>query len=365
MILTRAIRLILDSIGRSDEYEHYLRKFQTDDSPTFAVLAPDLDSLNRMSEAIHFDLQFLRTLDLYPTILLTGPSLPEMLNHFESRESCSILELSGSESIETVGRSVVEVRSRRNIPVVALSRPLPLSISWIVSALSHRLHLIRMSGAIKGAKGDMPYVMAGAKIPIDPADRPIVDLCQGLQSSLPGCHISVTSPINLLREIFTIKGAGTVFRAESSIRYSNTVSLEERDRIVSLLERSFGKKLIGIDFMNEVGHYYIEEKYRAAALLIDTEFGAYLSKFAVGTEARGAGLAQDIWEEMRGRHSSIFWRARRGNSINRWYAVLCDGFHRTERFTIYWKGVDPYRIPGIVDYCLKRSADFEEKSDEQ
>ena len=72
IMLNKTIRLFLDSIGRRDEYEFYLNKFQSDQSACFALLCPDLGSIEAGAEVLAFDLHFLLRLELVPAILLCG-----------------------------------------------------------------------------------------------------------------------------------------------------------------------------------------------------------------------------------------------------------------------------------------------------
>ena len=72
MLLNKTIRLFLDSIGRRDEYEFYLKKFQSVDAACFALLVPDFESLDQGAEAFAFDLHFLLSLGLRPVVVLCG-----------------------------------------------------------------------------------------------------------------------------------------------------------------------------------------------------------------------------------------------------------------------------------------------------
>jgi hypothetical protein len=72
MLLNKTIRLFLDSIGRREEYEFYLNKFQSAGTACFALLVPDLESLDQGAEAFAFDLHFLLRLGLKPAVVLTG-----------------------------------------------------------------------------------------------------------------------------------------------------------------------------------------------------------------------------------------------------------------------------------------------------
>ena len=76
--LNKTIRLFLDGIGQRDEYEFYLEKFHADQSACFALLCPDLGSIETGVEILAFDLHFLLRLDLVPAILLCGDQAQAM-----------------------------------------------------------------------------------------------------------------------------------------------------------------------------------------------------------------------------------------------------------------------------------------------
>ena len=44
MLLSETLRLFLDGIARGEEYEYYLKQFQSDRGACFAVLSPDTAS---------------------------------------------------------------------------------------------------------------------------------------------------------------------------------------------------------------------------------------------------------------------------------------------------------------------------------
>ena len=78
MLIDKTIRLFLDGIGKREEYEFYLQKFQAGDRPAFAIVAPDIDSLRQGADVLVFDLQFLLQVDLLPVVVLSGPDAEEM-----------------------------------------------------------------------------------------------------------------------------------------------------------------------------------------------------------------------------------------------------------------------------------------------
>jgi acetylglutamate synthase len=164
--------------------------------------------------------------------------------------------------------------------------------------------------------------------------------------------------MNLLREIFTVKGAGTLFRKGSEILHYDGLDRTDRARLLGLLEESFGKKLKDGIFLERVSDVYIETGYRGAVLLEEHSAGRYLSKFAVGQEARGEGIAVELWREVCRGHDALFWRSSVANPFNSWYHKKADGHHAAGPWQIFWRGVSADSISAIIEYCCAREEDF-------
>jgi len=377
MLLNRTIRLFLDSIGRREEYEFYLNKFQSADTACFALLVPDLASLEQGAESLAFDLKFLLKLGLRPAIVLCGTDAAAKWDQLKDNP---FFELTGVPN--TCGEPVESIEKQKTgIPVFveptaqaleSLLQKIPQSIPSISSGkaprglepiggrgtanagqrpqgVAKRVHFIRATG---GFSTEYIYVQ---KLPADlqPEDRALAETAAVLLDARPGTHISVTSPIHLLEEIFTVKGAGTVFRRGSAILSGEADS----NRLLALLAESFGKKPKE-DVLANVTQAYFEKNYRGAALLEQGPQGLYLSKFAVGPEARGEGLAQEIWDAVCKNHPSFFWRSRKGNSVNQWYDRHADGYTTTADWMVFWRGMNPASLPGLIGFCQNRAPDF-------
>jgi ribosomal protein S18 acetylase RimI-like enzyme len=339
MLLNRTIRLFLDSIGRREEYELYLNKFQSAGTACFALLVPDPDCLEQAADAFAFDLNFLLKLGLKPTVVLCGDGSEESwarLSGYPLFEQAVFPDLGKSESC---------------VPVFVEPDFQTLeSLVQKVPAIGKRVHFIRAAG---GLQTEYFYVQ---KPPanLSPEDQVLADTAAALLAARPGTHISVTSPMNLLEEIFTVKGAGTVFRRGSRILSGGSY---DAVRLQALLEESFGRTpKPGV--LDPVTKVYFEEHYRGAILLEEHPEGLYLSKFAVGPEARGEGLAQELWDEMCREHSAFFWRSRKGNPVNQWYDRHADGRHKANGWLVFWRGMNASAIPGLIAFCTDRPPDF-------
>jgi ribosomal protein S18 acetylase RimI-like enzyme len=352
MLLNKTIRLFLDSIGRREEYEFYLGKFKSADTACFALLVPDLESLEQGVDALAFDLNFLLRLGLRPAVVLYGPGADVKWNLLSDNE---LFEKAG---VPTLGKS------EDTVPV--FFQPL----EELLPTIGKRVHFIRAAG---GFDTDYFYTQKQNSVVLDDEEQALADTAAALLAARPGTHISVTSPMNLLKEIFTVKGAGTLFRRGSVIirsdfpfdfapldtaRDSQGGQRLEKEKLLDLLEQSF-KRTPRRGALDQVTTVYLEENYRGAVLLEEQEAGLYLSKFAVGPEARGEGLAQELWDEVCKNHASFFWRSRVGNSVNLWYDRQADGYYTTADWMIFWRGMPPVSLPGLIEFCVNRPSDFE------
>ena len=224
MLLNKTIRLFLDSIGRREEYEFYLNKFQSAGTACFALLVPDLESLDQGAEAFAFDLHFLLRLGLRPAVVLCGPDAE---SKWALLQSNPIFE-------RTVFPNLGRNEERLPVFVEENYRTLE-SLEQKVPTLGKRVHFIRAAG---GFDTDYYYTQKENARDLTAEEQALADTATALLAARPGTHISVTSPMNLLEEIFTVKGAGTLFRKGSKIISPDFQCLEKR-KLLALLAESF------------------------------------------------------------------------------------------------------------------------------
>jgi hypothetical protein len=346
--LSDTLRLLLDGIGRSEEYEYYLRRFLSSEGKFSAVLCPTLRIIEEAPEALIFQLHVLSQLGLNIAILLSGPS-----SHIAEKK-------------------LWEAGLKENYRDSILRYPdstLEYSVFDAASKYSSRIHLIRLRGSIRTDDNSEITVFNLNKppqLPVHFLDRAILHISEEI---ITGCrtplHLSITSPANLLREMFTVKGAGTIVRKGSRILRMENESLKElnKENTVQLLEKSFRKSISNASFLDEITLAYIEDQYRGAALLIERPEGLYLSKFSVDTIARGEGIAQEIWDQMINTERNelkrpIFWRSRNTNSLNHWYSKQSDGRQDYGQWTVFWIGLPVNLIPDVIHYCADKKEDF-------
>jgi len=255
-----------------------------------------------------------------------------------------------------------QAHAAEKVPVlVAENMELEDALLQLLPAVAKRVHFIRAAGGLKSVSGELlPYIYTHKENSqmLEPVEYDFPALGKKLLEERPGVHLSITSPINLLSEIFTVKGAGTLFRKGSEILHAQGLENMDRARLLNLLETSFGKKLADGAFLESVAEAYLEKDYRGAVLLEEHPAGHYLSKFAVGQEARGEGVAMELWREVHRNHEALFWRSNVANPFNSWYRNQADGYHVSGSWQIFWRGVPAEAISEIIAYCCERPEDF-------
>ncbi len=364
MLLSKTLQLFLDSIGRREEYEFYLRKFHADPDACFAAVVPDRASVEQFAELMAFDLQFLLRLDLVPLVILCGPDAAAMRSAlFEQMEAEEVAPGIALEALADAIRAKVPL-CHQNKRILLLTRPgetMDQLSPHLVPATVRRLHILRVQGSLKDTESKMVwYHLLHGRNPhqLDPGEADVVALAARCLAAWPQLHFSVASPLNLLKELFTVRGAGSIIRPGSAIHHLHRRDEIDEDALTRLIFEAFGRALREPAFLDRVRDFYIEANYRGAVLLEDHPAGKYLSKFAVGTLARGEGLGQEMWSVVKQEHDRLFWRSRVDNPFSPWYERHADGRQRAGRWLIYWRGIAIDKIPSIISYCADKPSDF-------
>jgi acetylglutamate kinase len=201
--------------------------------------------------------------------------------------------------------------------------------------------------------------LLGAKGQLAPRHYTLLRQAKDLLYEVPQrMTVAVVSPLALLRELFTVTGAGTLIRKGSRIESHTTFDRIDRVRLKTLIESAFGKLLRDDALERGVERVYLEENYMGAALLAPSPVGVYLSKFAVERRAQGEGIGTDVWGVLIRDYPSFFWRARPDNPITPWYAKQCDGLARFPEWHVFWRGLAPARIQAAIEWALEQPSDF-------
>jgi GNAT superfamily N-acetyltransferase len=380
----------LESVGRRSEAEFYLRMFHGLPKESFAVIVPGGPVVRSALGSIVEQLRFLADLGLYTTVVLglfdpdTGATSSERL---VKRLPAASMSPSPHEMSEPgLVESVRDELRRERIPVLHFRKVEGESIEQRLSQLgglvqklgTRKVALLRRRGGFRplaGKRADAQLSVEGGRISIinltTERERIAPGMLSKRDSELLGASdrlielaepnpllISITSPLNLLKELFTVKGAGTLIKRGSAVERHTSYATLDVPRLRQLLESSFGKELAPGFFDLPPLSVYVDASYRGAAIVHDAYPAPYLSKFAVQPDAQGEGIGRDIWEVLVRHHAELFWRSRADNPIASWYLSLCDGMVRRSAWQVYFRGIPVELIPEAVAQAEKRGADF-------
>jgi hypothetical protein len=380
----------LESVGRRSEAEFYLRMFHGLPKESFAIIVPGGPAVRSALGSIVEQLRFLADLGLYATVVLglfdpdTGATSAErLIKRLPSANMTpSLHEMSEPDVVEAVRDDL----RRERIPVLHFRKGAEETLDQRLSQLGHlsqqlgtrKVALLRRRGGFRplaGKRTDEKLSVEGGRISIInlTTDRGritpgmlskrdtelLVASDQLIQLAEPSpLLISITSPLNLLKELFTVKGAGTLVKRGSAVERHTSYSTLDVQRLRQLLESSFGKELSPNFFDLPPLAVYIDASYRGAAIVHDAYPAPYLSKFAVQPEAQGEGIGRDIWEMLIRHHAELYWRSRADNPIASWYVSVCDGMVRRSAWQVYFRGLPVELIPEAVAQAEARGADF-------
>lgn len=369
----------LESTGRPSEARLYLEMFRARPREQFAALAIDANVMSGAADAVVQDLRFLAALDLFPTVVLgifqpgDAAAHARILTRHLEAEGVAVETLSASEP-GLAGR-LTATAAAGHVPAVVFEpvaseqpgdRLTRLGV-LLRELQTRKLLFLHRPGGIRQGGILVPLVNLTADVPALAASKEVSrkerlilesarDLCEAA-APIP-FTVAITSPLNVLRELFTVKGAGTLLRRGARIVRREGWDGVDRDRVKGLLASSFGRPPREEFFRTAPSHVYLEEAYRGCAILVDTPLGAYLTKFAVSPEAQGEGIARDLWEAFAADAPVVFWRARRTNPISEWYTKLCDGLVRVPDWTVYWKGLAAHAIPDAIAWAVRQPVDI-------
>ena len=180
-----------------------------------------------------------------------------------------------------------------------------------------------------------PWVHSGMRLKL----QQINDMLQKLPDST---SVSITSAANLTRELFTYRGAGTLVRKGESINVHENPDAETLEAVIGLVEQSFGRSLrVGwFEALNNPLVLLSETRRAAAIITVGVDGLPYLDKFIVTSEAQGEGLGAAIWQVVRARFPSLYWRSRNTNPVTPWYFQQADSSNRRGQWVIFALGVD-------------------------
>jgi hypothetical protein len=381
----------LASIGRPAEAAQYLAAFRHERPEQFAVIHVSDAIVADGLDGLVASLGFLAQLDLHP-VLVFGVVTPRGARRRAERVAAALASIGGRIARPEDAAAIARGGGVACIPLLedkdgdrdedgrfdALADLVTALGTTKLIFLGRRSGLQPVNGASDAGPGGASdagpggAVVSLVDVTIDLADlaprlppkggKLLRQVARTLARVPHRLTVSVTSPLDLLRELFTVKGAGTLIRRGSRVeRHAGWATLDAA-RTLALIEEAFGRPLVAGFSDRAFAAAYVADDYRGAAIVEATALAPYLSKFAVTTVARGEGVGRDLWRALADDWPRLYWRSRADNPITSWYREQCDGLHR---FTVgatgwvaLWRGLAPAEIPAAIDHCMTAPPDF-------
>ncbi len=374
--IRNAVMKSLMALGPVRDTAFYSALFQEHAPEKFALIIIDPRCLkNPLLDAFLSSIKILADLNLTPILLVGAVGGEHIDAQFQSgrlfRELEAIGVISGKLDCASYQllNSVRRLVQTRRIPVLQMTEAaggfdLPQLIGELAPA---KVIFLQPSGAIR-IKGQRIAV-----VNIDEVDREIdrsllslgqnrfIDMVKELASQTDyRCTYVIASPLNLLGELFTIKGSGTMLRRGAKILSRTSLKNISNFKLKASMESAFDGTLVS-DYLDRPFTFLVlEENYRAGAIMTQLAGLSYLSKFWVAKEAQGEGVAHDVWQKIIEKKTAFFWRSRKTNPFNDWYMKMCDGMQISGDWRVFWKGLDAPEIPAAILAAANTPIDFEE-----
>ncbi|QQR89547.1 MAG: hypothetical protein IPJ88_15320 [Myxococcales bacterium] len=371
MQYAEAMQRFLQSVAPPGEAEFYLKLFHEQKSDCFAVISVQRGVAEDALEAVALDLKVLSLLGLFPLVVVGLDSKQaSSARRAQKLESLLLQSEVAAEFCKTDLEAAKRALKNESIPLLVIDEsedPKERIAVFIKELRAKKLVFLHRRGAIVQGQERVPALrldqldsFVQALPTLGSEQRSMLELSKAWIEQSEGRRflVAITSPLELLRELFSIKGAGTLLRWGSSITRHTNFSALDSAALNQIIEASFARRLDDAFWEKQKGVLYLEENFRGLALMRCTPLGDYLDKFAVTKDARGEGVGGDLWQAVVAQHKGFFWRARPDNPILPWYQKHCDGMQRSNNWWVFWRGLPAVHTAELVAFADFKPSDF-------
>lgn len=353
--IREAVVRSLSAIGAIREAQFYVDVFKSQEPERFALIVIDPRCLkNPLLESLVSNIRILSDLGLYPTLLIGALDHDSTSVRFQSQRLSKELE---SVSVRTSKLNVAsyglvpEIKSktaRGRVPILEL---IEQNEKYNLTSLAlkirpNKIIFLQPSGGLSLNGNRVPVIdidnasLVNDLDPLSIGQKHFFDTVTKLDSDLDYKSVYViASPLNLLSELFTTKGSGTLLRRSAGINYHTNIRDIDYDRLIKSVETAFGKELNSAFESRAIKAVLVDKDYRSGAIMMQMSNIPYLSKFWVQREVRGEGMATDIWKCLIENEPRFYWRSREGNPFNDWYMRQCEGMQMNKGWRVFWRGL--------------------------
>ena len=368
----------LSAIGATKEAQFYAELFASQEAERFALIVVDPRCLkNPLLEALISNLKILSDLQLSPVLLVGALDDDRTSVKFQAQRLAKDLDQASVKTakLNTASYQLIpEVRQKARRGMISIlemtERRGKMSLQKIVTELKpNKVIFLQPSGGLSRGDKRLSFVnIDRLEEALDPDELTVgqfrfITLVEDLakEESNQAVYI-MASPLNLLAELFTTKGSGTMLRRAAPIITSPNLARFDEAKLKVSIEEAFNKPIKPVFLRSKIHRAFIEEDYRGGAIFTQLAGLPYLSKFWVSKAAQGEGIARDIWDNMCADIPAFFWRSRMGNPFNDWYMYACDGMQISGDWRVFWKGLDAPEVPGAIIAATSAPDDFETPS---
>ena len=365
----------LSAIGATKEAKFYAELFAAQEAERFALVVVDPRCLkNPLLEALISNLKILSDLKLSPVLLVGALDDDRTSVKFQAQRLAKDMEHASVKTakLNTASYQLIpEVRQKARkgiIPILEMvERRGKMSLQKIVTDLKpNKVIFLQPSGGLSRGDERLSFVnIERLEETLNPDELTVgqsrfIALVKELAKEKKNQAVYVmASPLNLLAELFTTKGSGTMLRRAAPIMITPTLARTDKAKLKVSIEEAFNKPIKPIFLRSKIYKGFIEEDYRGGAIFTQLAGLPYLSKFWVSKAAQGEGIARDIWDMMCADIPAFFWRSRMGNPFNEWYMGSCDGMQISGEWRVFWKGLEAPEVPGAIIAAASAPDDFE------
>ena len=364
----------LSAIGAEREAKFYADLFSAQAPEKFALIVVDPRCLkNPLLEALISNIRIISDLKLTPVLLIGALDSDRTRIKFLSQRLSKELDSIGVRSFKLNTASyqlfpeIRKLTTKGQIPILEFTNAdQAINLQGVIKELQPaKVIFLQPSGGFSVKGNRIPFIN------VDNMDERVSDanlspgqikfknlVVELLNDPVNQSVYIMASPLNLLRELFTTRGSGTLVRRGAPLLIVDNLAGLDQSRLAMSISESFGKTLNVDVFDRPIQSAIIERDYRGGAIMTDNEGLPYLSKFWVSREARGEGIARDIWEAAIINHPEIFWRSRENNSFNDWYMKMCHGMQMVSGWRVFWRGLNTDDIPKAVRLATQAPEDF-------
>lgn len=384
MSIRETVLKSLSAVGAQHEAKFYAELFAQQDAETFAMIVLDPRCLKKpLLEALIAALRILSNLQLSPTLVVGALEDGRTSAKFQAQRLARDLDKTGVRALKLNTASyglineVQKTARSGKMPIMEMTdRRGKMNLSALVTALQpKKIIFLQPSGGLNqdGRRrpnltvAELPEFMETGTFSV--GQIRFLDCVLDLEKTAKARRSYViASPLNLLGELFTTSGSGTLIRRAAQFKKGGSFKAFSKPDLTRALETAFDKRLKPSFYDTPLFKGFVEGDYRGGAIFKTQAGLPYLSKFFVLREARGEGIARDIWETACADIPAFLWRSRMGNPFNAWYARKCDGMQRASNesgdWRIFWKGLDAADIGDAIAAAAAAEDDFGPKNSE-